>query len=75
VEVYLDGKLIGSHSYAVDAFIEGNFLETIEVKLDRKTRTNKLQIKIYSAGKLPEGHPGFTMGGDAFFFVDELKIK
>jgi hypothetical protein len=75
VEVYLDYKLIGSQSYAVDAFTGGNFLETITVDLDRKTRTNKLQIKIYSAGKLPEGHQGHTMGGDAFFFVDELKIK
>ena len=75
VEVYLDGKLIGTTSYSPDAFTEGNFLETITVDLDRKTRTNKLQIKIYSAGKLPEGHQGQTMGGDAFFFVDELKIK
>ena len=75
VEVYLDGKLIGTTSYSPDAFTEGIFLETITVKLDRKTRTNKLQIKIYSAGKLPEGHQGQTMGGDAFFFVDELKIK
>jgi len=75
VEVYLDGKLIGTTSYSPDAFTEGNFLETITVKLDRNTRTNKLQIKIYSAGKLPEGHQGHTMGGDAFFFVDELEIK
>ncbi|MFT4995889.1 MAG: putative alpha-1,2-mannosidase, partial [Flavobacteriales bacterium] len=75
VEVYYEGKLIGTTSYTPDAFTGGNFLETITVKLDRKTRTSKLQIKIYSAGKLPEGHPGFTMGGNAFFFVDELEIK
>jgi hypothetical protein len=75
VEVYYEGKLIGTTSYTPDAFTEGNFLETIKVKLDRNTKTNKLQIKIYSAGKLPEGHQGHTMGGDAFFFVDELEIK
>jgi predicted alpha-1,2-mannosidase len=75
VEVYYEGKLIGTTSYSPDAFTEGNFLETIKVKLDRNTKTNKLQILIYSAGKLPEGHQGHTMGGDAFFFVDELKIK
>jgi hypothetical protein len=81
VEVYLDGKLIGSQSYEVDAFTEGNFLETITVKLDETAlfggilKTNKLQLNVYSAGKLPEGHQGFTMDGDAFFFVDEFKIK
>jgi len=75
VEVYSDGKLIGSQSYVVDAFTEGNFLETITVKLDPKVKIDKLEVRIHSAGKLPEGHPGFTMDGDAFFFVDELKIK
>ena len=79
VEVYHDGKLVGSTIYLPDAFTEGNFLETITVKLDTSARrsggeikTNKLQIKIYSAGKLPKGHQGHAMGGDAFFFVDEL---
>jgi hypothetical protein len=59
----------------VDAFTEGNFLETISVELDPKVKMDKLQVRIYSAGKLPKGHPGFTMDGDSFFFVDELKIK
>ena len=79
VEVYHDGKLVGSTIYLPDAFTEGNFLETITVKLDKsarrpggKIKTDKLQIKIYSAGKLPKGHQGHAMGGDAFFFVDEL---
>jgi len=75
VEVYSEGKLIGSQSYVVDAFTEGNFLETISVELDPKVKMDKLQVRIYSAGKLPKGHPGFTMDGDSFFFVDELKIK
>jgi hypothetical protein len=75
VEVYLDGKLIGSQSYEVDAFTEEHFLETITVKLDERVKIDKLEVRIYSAGKLPEGHQGFTMDGDAFFFVDEFKIK
>jgi predicted alpha-1,2-mannosidase len=75
VEVFLDGKLIGSQSYEVDAFTEGNFLETITVKLDERVKIDKLEVRIYSAGKLPKGHQGHTMVGDAFFFVDELKIK
>jgi len=75
VEVYSEGKLIGSQSYVVDAFTEGNFLETITVELDPKVKMDKLQVRIYSAGRLPKGHPGFTMDGDSFFFVDELKIK
>jgi predicted alpha-1,2-mannosidase len=82
VEVYRDGKLVGSTIYLPDVFTEGNFLETITVKLDKSTprsegkiKTNKLQIKIYSAGKLPKGHQGYSMDGDAFFFVDELIFR
>lgn len=74
VEVYHDGVLVGTTSYSPDAFTEGNFLETLTVKLDKRVKTDKLQIKIYSAGKLPKGHPGHTMDGDAFFFVDEIMV-
>ena len=74
VEVYSEGKLVGGISYEVDAFAEGNFLETISVHLNKKIQTDKLQIKIYSAGKLPKGHQGYSMGGDSFFFVDEINV-
>jgi len=74
VEVYHDGVLVGTTSYLPDAFTQDNFLETITIKLDKKVKADKLQIKIYSAGKLPKGHPGHTMDGDAFFFVDEITV-
>lgn len=74
VEVYSEGKLVGEISYEVDAFTEGNFLETISVHLNKKIQTDKLQVKIYSAGKLPKGHQGYSMGGDSFFFVDEINV-
>ena len=74
VEVYSEGKLVGGISYEVDAFAEGNFLETISVHLNKKIQTDKLQIKIYSAGKLPKGHQGYSMSGDSFFFVDEINV-
>ncbi|MDA8886077.1 GH92 family glycosyl hydrolase [Bacteroidia bacterium] len=75
VEIYCEGKLVGSKSYAVDAFTDGNFLETLSVKLKRVINTDNLQVKIYSAGKLPKGHQGHSMGGDGFFFVDEISIR
>ncbi|PCJ65180.1 MAG: alpha-mannosidase [Bacteroidetes bacterium] len=75
IEVYHAGDLIGTKSYSPDAFLEGAFLENITVNLDKRIKTDKLQVKIYSAGKLPEGHPGFTMDGDAFFFVDEIAFS
>jgi predicted alpha-1,2-mannosidase len=74
VEVYHDGELVGRIVYLPNAFTEGNFLETFIIQLDKRVKTDKLQIKIYSAGKLPKGHPGHTMDGDAFFFVDEISV-
>lgn len=34
-----------------------------------------IKIKAYNFGKLPEWHQGFPFNGEAFIFVDEIKIK
>ncbi|MGB1037941.1 MAG: alpha-mannosidase, partial [Bacteroidia bacterium] len=77
VEVYVDGKLLSAVGYAQDATADAEivYTDTLKLKLKKKVRTDQLQVKIYSAGKLPEGHPGFTMNGDSFFFVDEISVK
>lgn len=75
VEVYLENRLIGSRSYDVDAFTEGTFLKNLSVKLEKEVKTDQLKVKVCSAGKLPPGHPGNTINGDAFFFIDEITIK
>lgn len=77
VEVYVEGKLLSGREYTQDAKADAEvvFTDTWNLKLDKKVRTDRIQVKIYSAGKLPKGHPGFTMNGDSFFFVDEISVK
>lgn len=61
----------------VNFFEYENFIETIDLELGSTRKKNKFQyikIDVYSAGKLPEGHQGHTMDGDAFFFVDEIEV-
>ena len=88
VSVYIGDQLFASDTLAIDAFAEGNFIKKVVLKpvgtalqngvgtaLQGSTyRTDKIKIVVHSAGKLPEGHIGFTMDGDAFFFVDEIEI-
>ena len=88
VSVYIDGKLAATDTLDVDAFTEGNFTQKVVLKpvgtalqgsSYKKTqgssyRTDKIKIVVHSAGKLPEGHPGHTMDGDSFFFVDEIEV-
>ena len=81
ISVYIDGKLVATDSIDIDAFREGNFTQKVILPFVGSRlkacsyKTNKIAIVVHSAGKLPEGHPGCTMDGDAFFFVDEIEVK
>jgi predicted alpha-1,2-mannosidase len=88
VSAYIGDQLIASDTLEIDAFAEGNFIKKVVLKplgavvqndvgtaLQGSTyRTDKIKIMVHSAGKLPEGHIGSTMNGDAFFFVDEIEV-
>ena len=80
VSVYIDGKLVATDSIDIDAFREGIFTQKIILNVgtalqSSSYKTDKIKIVVHSAGKLPEGHPGYTMGGDALFFLDEITVK
>jgi len=74
VSVYVNGKLVATDILNVDALREGNFTHMVKLKIP-KCKSQMVKIVVHSAGKLPEGHPGFTMDGDAFFFIDEIKVN
>ncbi len=74
VSVYVNGKLVATDILNVDALREGNFTQMVKLKIP-KCKSQMVKIVVHSAGKLPEGHPGFTMDGDAFFFIDEIKVN
>ena len=74
VSVYVNGKLVATDILNVDALREANFTQMVKLKIP-KCKSQMVKIVVHSAGKLPEGHPGFTMDGDAFFFIDEIKVN
>ncbi len=74
IEIYLDDNLVGETNYSVDAFTDKVVVESIAVDLIKRLKTDKLTIKIYSAGRLPKGHIGYAMQGDSFFFIDEISF-
>ncbi len=80
VSVYINGKSVATDSIDIDAFREGIFTQKIILNVgtalqSSSYKTDKIKIVVHSAGKLPEGHPGCTMGGDALFFLDEISVK
>ncbi len=34
-----------------------------------------LRVKANTFGRLPKGHPGYEMGGEAFIFTDEILVN
>jgi predicted alpha-1,2-mannosidase len=75
IEIYdVNGKLIGTKTHVPNAFTEEVFIESMDIELGKTIKAQNLEIKIFSAGKLPKGHPGHTMDGDAFFFIDEITV-
>lgn len=40
-----------------------------------KTKAKYIKVKAYNFGKLPEWHQGFPFDGEAFIFVDEIRVK
>lgn len=41
----------------------------------KKSRAKYIKVKAYNFGKLPEWHQGFPYDGEAFIFVDEIRVK
>lgn len=49
------------------------FISSAGIQSKEPLTARYVKVKAYNYGKLPEWHQGF--GGDAFIFIDEIKIK
>lgn len=67
-------NLIGTVKNTVDPKDYESQIKTFTSKFN-KTKARYVKVKAYNFGKLPEWHQGFPYDGEAFIFVDEIKIK
>lgn len=76
VEYYVSSNnvnfsLVGSVQNDIDPKEGENKIKNFSI--NKETKAKYVKIKAYNFGKLPDWHQGF--GGDAFIFIDEIKIK
>jgi hypothetical protein len=50
-------------------------IQDMAARIPNPKKCRYIKIKAYNYGKLPSWHAGHTMNGEAFIFIDEIRLK
>mgnify|MGYP002364197954 FL=1 len=73
-----DGKLFNNVGIVQHQTAPDNYeisIENFKLQTEAPIKARYIKVVAKNFGKLPSWHQGFSMGGEAFIFVDEVEVE